>query len=158
MFTNAGIRPCSVPVVSSQRLHTQLPCGTFYCCLRNLPKYSFSFEVLWWEVCHPPPPPHASWPIRVTLTVGLFGEEYVFISCKRAFGWKLCREEPLEKPRYRWKDNIKIDLRAEGPKLLHLARPQDFAFIYACLREKNTKYYIWNINNLILLKRPSSNT
>jgi hypothetical protein len=45
----------------------------------------------------------------------------------------------------------------EVPKLLHLAPPQDFALIYAP-REKHKKYYIWNINNLILLERPSSNT
>jgi hypothetical protein len=39
-----------------------------------------------------------------------------------------------------------------------LRPPQDFALIYAPPRGKHIKYYIWNINNVILLKRPSSNT
>jgi hypothetical protein len=45
----------------------------------------------------------------------------------------------------------------EVPKLLHLAPPSRFCF-YLPPPEKKQILYIWNINNKILLERPSSNT
>jgi hypothetical protein len=51
-----------------------------------------------------------------------------------------------------WQSLVNI-IMAEVPKLLLLAPPQDFALIYAPPPrwEKHVEYYIWNINNLILL-------
>jgi hypothetical protein len=31
--------------------------------------------------------------------------------CLRGFGWEVRRERPLGRPRRRWEDNIKMDLR-----------------------------------------------
>jgi hypothetical protein len=34
--------------------------------------------------------------------------------CLQGFGWEALRKRPLGKPRCRWKDNIKMDLREIG--------------------------------------------
>jgi hypothetical protein len=34
--------------------------------------------------------------------------------CLQDFGWEVRREEPLERPRRRWEDNIKMVLREIG--------------------------------------------
>jgi hypothetical protein len=42
--------------------------------------------------------------------------------------WRASREEPLGRPRYRWKNNIRVDLRDrrwEGVDWLNLAQHKD---------------------------------
>jgi hypothetical protein len=48
--------------------------------------------------------------------------------CKQHFGWEAWREEPLGRPRRRWKDNINMDLREiefGDVDWIHLAQDRD---------------------------------
>jgi len=48
--------------------------------------------------------------------------------CLQYFGWKTWRERPLGRPRCRWEDNIRMDLRNigwEGVDWIHLAQDRD---------------------------------
>jgi hypothetical protein len=54
---------------------------------------------------------------------------------------------------------LHLEQRFPNFYILSSPPPQDFALIYAPPgKKKHIKYYIWNINNPILLKRPSSKT
>jgi hypothetical protein len=54
--------------------------------------------------------------------------------CLQGFGWEARRQEPLGRPRRRWEDNIKMDLREigiDGANWIRLAQDRDqwWAFV-----------------------------
>jgi len=95
--------------------------------LQIVHEHSFaSYKLQTWQLCESLFTPHKCNVDRIRIS-----GNYVrngLMKCTWNFGLKTWREQPLRRPRYRWEDNIRMDLRKtgwEGVDRIHLAHDRD---------------------------------